>query len=243
MLRGNANGTIKGVPLNKGQQALVAADRPDNFWGYPQNTITSNSAPTVDTSRYIFRNNSPFPIMTASEMKFVKAEAAFKMGNKALALQAYKEGITASIDMLVSTYSVNVPPSRAITPASQNAFLTNPVIVPTDPTQLTLSKIMLQKYIAMFGYGILETWVDMRRYHYIDADPSGTGQVYADFAPPSGGDLYPDNLQSPNTGEFSQYVYRVRPRFNSEYVWNINELTRIGATTPYYHTKKIWIAQ
>jgi hypothetical protein len=125
----------------------------------------------------------------------------------------------------------------ALTPATRDAFLANPAVVPTNPNELTLSKIMLQKYIAMFGFGVLETWVDMRRYHYIDKDPSSTSQVYADFVVPQGGDLFPDN-----NGEL---VYRYYPRFNSEYVWNINELNRIGATTNNYHanpTEKIWFA-
>ena len=90
---------------------------------------------------------------------------------------------------------------------------------------------MLQKYIAMFGYGVLETWVDMRRYDYTDIGPDG-GQVYTDFEVPTGGDLFPDNN--------GQLVYRMRPRFNSEYVWNILELQRIGATELDYHTKKMW---
>jgi hypothetical protein len=37
-------------------------------------------------------------------------------------------------------------------------------------------------------------------------------------------------------------AYRMRPRFNSEYVWNINELNRIGATTIDYHTKEMWFS-
>jgi hypothetical protein len=35
----------------------------------------------------------------------------------------------------------------------------------------------------------------------------------------------------------------MRPRFNSEYVWNINELARIGATQLDYHTKEQWFSQ
>ena len=35
----------------------------------------------------------------------------------------------------------------------------------------------------------------------------------------------------------------VVPRFNSEYLWNIVELTRIGATQLDYHTKEQWFSQ
>lgn len=234
MLRGNANGTIKGVEPNKGQTALVANDRPENFWGVPQITA-SNTAPATDAnSRYIFRNKSPFPIMTASEIKFMKAEAAYRKGDKATALQAYKEGISLDFDMLTTTFNANIPVGKEITPANKAAYLSDPLVVPTSAAALTLSKIMLQKYIAMFGYGVLETWTDMRRFHYVDTDPTTGRKVYTDFNPPSGGDLYPDNA--------GKYVYRSRPRYNSEYVWNILELQRIGATSNDYHTREMWFS-
>jgi len=239
MLRLNTNNTFKGVPPNLGQTALALADRPENFWGVSQNPSTNNTSGAGGQGvlpRYIFQNDAPFPIMTAAEINFLKAEAYFKKGDKASALTAYKEGISQDFDMLTTTYSKNVPAGMEITAAKKAAYLADPSVVPTA-ANLTLSKIMLQKYIALFAYGVLETWVDMRRYHYVDKDPSGTGQVYADFTPPSGSDLFPDN-----NGEL---IWRYYPRFNSEYVWNINELNRIGATTNNYHAnpvEKIWFA-
>jgi hypothetical protein len=38
-------------------------------------------------------------------------------------------------------------------------------------------------------------------------------------------------------------VYRIRPRYNSEYVWNVPGLQAIGALDPSYHTKLLWIIQ
>ena len=238
LLRLNSKNEFIGVPPIDGQAALEAVDRPENFWGVSQNGAASNaSTPSPQGPRFIFRNDAPFPVMTAAEMHFLKAEAAFKQNNKAAALASYKEGIRQHFNMLMTNYNVNIPTGMALTAATRDAFLANPAVVPTNPAELTLSKIMLQKYIAMFGFGVLETWVDLRRYHYIDKDPSSSGQVYADFVVPQGGDLFPDN-----NGEL---VYRYYPRFNSEYVWNINELNRIGATTNNYHanpTEKIWFA-
>lgn len=240
MLRLNTNGTIKGVHPILGQGVLDAKDRPENFHGISQDGAASNGTGTGGRGinpRYIFQNDAPFPIMTASEMQFLIAEAAFKKGDKATALTAYKEGIKENFDMLTTTFNQNIPAGMEITPADRDAYLADPVVVPASPAELTLSKIMLQKYIALFGHGILETWVDMRRYHYTDPDPSGSGQVYAGFTPPSGGDLYPDNQ--------GELVYRYYPRYNSEYVWNILELQRIGATRLNYHAdpnEKIWFA-
>ena len=239
MLRLNSNGTIKGAHPITGQPS-TAKDRPENFHGISQEAGADNGTGTGGKGinpRYIFQNNAPFPLMTASEMHFLIAEAAFRKGDKAAALTAYKEGIKENFDMLTTTYNQNIPTGKEITTATRDAYLNDTDIVPTSAAGLTLSKIMLQKYIALFGWGVLETWVDMRRYHYIDLDPSGTGQVYAGFTPPTSGDLFPDN-----SGEL---VYRYYPRYNSEYVWNILELQRIGATQLNYHSnpsQKIWFA-
>jgi hypothetical protein len=134
--------------------------------------------------------------------------------------------------MLSTKYNEGIPVARQITPAIRDAFIANPLVV---PAQLTLTHIMLQKYISLWGHGILETWVDMRRFHYTDKDPVTGSQVYADFAIPTGSNLFVDNGGFP--------VYRVRPRFNSEYVWNLKELIRIGADKANYHTKEGWFSQ
>jgi hypothetical protein len=68
-----------------------------------------------------------------------------------------------------------------VTTAKKDAYLSNPAIVPSAGVALTLSQIMLQKYIALYGWGMHETWVDMRRYHYTDLDPATGKQVYSDL--------------------------------------------------------------
>lgn len=87
----------------------------------------------------------------------------------------------------------------------------------------------------MYGYGLVETWVDMRRYHYTDIDPATGQQVYVGFTPPSG-----INLFSNNAGKLA---YRARPRYNSEYLYNIAALQSVGALALDYHTKEQWFSQ
>jgi hypothetical protein len=236
ILRSNTNGTFKGVEPNKGETIIPAADRPESFYGVSQNPSIVSTAPATDVScRFLFRNAAPFPVMTATEMSFLKAEAAFKKGDKTTALAAYKAGISQHFDMLMTYYNTNVPTAGLLTTAIRDAFLANPAVVPATTSGLTLSMIMLQKYIAMYAYGAMETWVDMRRYHYVDVDAATGKQVYTDFVVPTGTGLFEDNG--------GKLVYRVRPRFNSEYVWNIKELGRIGATQLDYHTKECWFSQ
>lgn len=237
VLRENADSTFMGaIPAQAPSPRLSSDLIPQNFWG---GVGTSAAAPKTDVGRYIYRDSAQFPVMTASEMQFLIAEAAYRKKDYATALTAYKNGISLNFDMLSSNYSGNVPANKVITPAVKAAYLSNLAVVPASGSSLTLTQIMLQKYIALYGWGITETWVDMRRFHYTDIDASTGKQVYADFVP-AGGTLYPDNGGA--------YVYRVRPRYNSEYIYDIPSLQKVGAvdgTTPVpnYHTLKTWFAQ
>ena len=234
MLRENTNGTFKGIVPNKGSSGLATNDQPTNFWG---GTFGTTAGPANENNcRYLFRNNAEFPVMTATEMQFLKAEALFRKGDKAGALAAYTNAISLDIDMLTSKYETNVPTGKTITASVKTNFLAQPQIVPTA-ANLTLTHIMLQKFIALYGYGIHETWADMRRYHYnVDLDAATGKPVYVGFTPPSGVDLFTDNA--------GKLVYRARPRYNSEYLYNIPELTRIGAFPGLdYHTKEPWFSQ
>ena len=230
MLRENLNGTFKGFTVWLGAAGLTASDYPRNFWGNA--TPTTTLPPAVDSSRYLYQNTSPWPMMTASEIQFIIAEAAYRKGNGPLALAAYINGISLNFDMITTTYPQNVPAVFAITPANKAAYLTNNAIVPATSAGLTLSQIMLQKYIALYGWGVQQTWTDMRKYHYTDLDPITGNQVYAGFTPPP-----PANLSPTNNGKL---VYRCRPRYNSEYLYNIPELTRLGALTLDYNTVQPW---
>lgn len=230
LLRENLNGTFKGFTVWNGSTGLSANDYPRNFWGTA--LPTSTAGPSPDSSRYLYQNTSPWPMMTASEIQFIIAEAAYRKGDKPLALAAYANGISLHFDMITTTYPQNVPAVFAITPANKAAYLANTAVVPATPAGLTLSQIMLQKYIALYGWGVQQTWTDMRKYHYVDLDPATGIQVYAGFTPPSGA-----NLISTNNGKL---VYRCRPRYNSEYLYNIPELTRLGALALDYNTVQPW---
>lgn len=174
------------------------------------NTFTGVQTIPALYGKYIYQNNANIPLYTYAEMMFIKAEAAFKKNDAATALAAYRAGIQAHMDHVGATV------------AERNAYLASTAVAQTAGA-LTLSQIMIQKYIAMYGHGILETWVDMRRYRY---DPA----VYPTFTLPS-------PLAAENGGK---PAYRARPRYNSEYVWNIKALEAIGATNLDYHTYEPW---
>jgi hypothetical protein len=87
----------------------------------------------------------------------------------------------------------------------------------------------------LYGWGTHQTWIDMRKYHYKDAN-AGL-QVYANFVTPPTSPI--NYLISTNNGKL---VYRCRPRYNSEYLYNIPELTRIGAINQDYNTVECWFS-
>jgi hypothetical protein len=219
--------TFKGIrPVKGSPDGLVAADVPLNFWGGTGTTGLDANA------RYIWKDAMPWPIVTATEMHFLKAEAYYRKNQKTEALAEYVNGISTDFDMLMNDYPSAIPSLKVLTPAIKAAYLADPIVVPTA-ANLRLSHIMLQKFIALYGYGIIETWVDLRRYHYIDVE--GTfGQVYTQFAPPDPSDLFINNN--------FKYIYRTRPRYNSEFLYNVEALTQIGALALDYHTKEQWFS-
>jgi hypothetical protein len=231
----NGNGGFRGVDPGAGDGGTltkrVAAPFADSVYGNPSSAVFSSQY-----KKYLFANNAVFPVMCAMEIQFMKAEAAYRKGDLNTALTAYTKGINLHFDFInrgsfprgnTTLYNTN-----PISTAERNAYL-NGNDVKRSTATLTLSDIMLQKYIALWGWGFFETFVDLRRFHYTDIDPITGGQVYNGFILPS--PLAPENLGKP--------VYRVRPRYNSEYVWNRDELLRIGALNGDYHTYECWFSQ
>ncbi|HEX6533652.1 MAG TPA: RagB/SusD family nutrient uptake outer membrane protein [Gemmatimonadaceae bacterium] len=230
MLSPSPDGQYRGLnPLKKGFSGLSADQIPNNFYGYP------GTAGAGQPSRYIFSDKSKIPVMTYSQLQFIKAEAAYRKGDKATALAAYINGISSHIDFVNARNQDDGQTPTQITDAEKQAFLSNPAIVPATADGLTLSHIMSQKYIAEWGWGHNELWMDLRRYHYTDMDPASGTEVFRGFTPPSGGDLFTDNG--------GKLVQRMRPRYNSEYVWNQAGLEPIGGLNADYHTYPLWITQ
>ena len=221
----SANTTYRGLDINSsGFGALTAPNQPRNFFGF------TGTGGTSVPGRYLFDDKAKMPAMTYAELQFIKAEAALKMGDQPTALAAYTKAISAHIDFVnARNLDDNQQPTQ-ISAAEKAAFLADPNIVPAT---LTLSHVMSQKYIAEWGWGHNELWMDLRRYHYTDADAVSGTQVFRGFTPPT--TLYADNS--------GKIVQRIRPRYNSEYVWNLNALKAIGGDAVDFHTKPLWITQ
>lgn len=221
MISMSLDGVYRGIgPGFADGGTAVLKNQTPNPWG-----SIASANPGPGQGKYIFKDNAGFPIMTFAEMQFIKAEAAFRANNPGLALTAYQAGIGASIDFVSSVGPV-------ITPANKAIYMASGAVKQTAAT-LTLSDIMLQKYLALYAYGFVETWSDLRKYNYNVGDVKGNNPYLNAF-------VFPPSFSADNGGKPAQ---RVRPRYNSEYIWNVEALKKIGADKVDYHTVKMWFTE
>lgn len=183
-----------------------------------------NNVKQTGTAKYLFNDNARGVLMTYPVLQFMKSEALYKKGDMAGAYAAFIKGVSGALDF-VSSPPVGtsfVGTQNYISAAAKTKYLTGPS-VPQSAAALKLSDILQQKFIALFLWNPIEAWSDERRYSY-------DGTIFQGYTKPS--TLYPDNA--------GKQVYVVRPRYNSEYIWNVPALQKIGATAPDYHTTKPW---
>ena len=167
------------------------------------------------------------------------------------------------------TYAVggNVPGGDVVTKAAFNTlaeeYLAGPYVEGMTEENFTLSHIMLQKMVALFPWGSTETWTDMRKYHYdiaysgeypslnngwtlayvnqkMDSDETKVYKGY--YLAPA---LVENRRGSYNEENYGSPCYRIRPRYNSEYMWNkpaLDALKPIGGREVNYQCSIPWFA-
>jgi hypothetical protein len=227
MLNPSVDGMYRGLSPGTGQSSTVSSSTVGvrSLFGTLLGTNTIGQTGPGTVGKYFYNDKAGFPLMSYAELQFIKAEAAFVKGNKELALSAYKIAVNASLDATIRSELNPLPiASLANYNADRALYLANPAVIPTSSATLTLNHILLQKYIALWGWGVIETWTDMRKYDY-DVN------IFTSFTFPT--------TFSPNNN--SKPAHRVRPRYNSEYLWNIDALNAVGGFDLDYHTKKMWI--
>jgi len=238
---------------------------------YYGRTLSSQYSGTVNdgTGRWIYRDDAPYILTTYAEIKFCLAEAHWKLNQKPEAFNAFKEGIRADMQTTARYIFTGNQGSATggdkITTGAFNGlaseYLNGPFV--NGLTDFSLSHIMMQKWVALYPWGASEAWVDMRKYNYdIDytgAVPSnGNGYIQASLDQKWDSDpskvykgLYLEPAQvegrrgSYNIRNEGSPSYRIRPRYNSEYMWNLPSLEKlkpIPGTAENYHTSIPWFA-
>jgi hypothetical protein len=105
----------------------------------------------LTVGKWYSSENSPLQIITYAECEFMKAEAEFGKGNSDDAYNAYIAGITAHMQKM------------GVADTAIERYTTDPAVA-VGAENLTLQRIMEEKYIAMFLSPV--TWDDMRRTDY-----------------------------------------------------------------------------
>lgn len=137
----------------------------------------------------IASRNSPMPLATYTEQKFIEAEVFLRTGNQGAADQAFKDAVIASLEQH-DVYDENW--------VNENADIDN----------VTLEDIITQKYIALFLQP--EVWADWRRTGYPQLN-AASGNVTQNKIPrrylyPESENFYnPDNV--PQDIEVAQRVW------------------------------------
>jgi hypothetical protein len=154
----------------------------DMNWYYSTQAMSAGAVGS--TGSFQIRPNSDQEILTYHEMCFIKAEVLLRQGQTGTALQAYKEGIKAHIDMMQAKLTewksadYKNPDMWPMDAAEINAYL-NSAAVCQNAGELKMSDIMLQKYLAM-GCSI-ENWNDMRRFNFSAGNIGTFGVVYPGY--------------------------------------------------------------
>ncbi|WP_300598316.1 SusD/RagB family nutrient-binding outer membrane lipoprotein [Niabella sp.] len=237
---------------------------------YGRNAASLYSGAVHDgIGRWIYRDDAPYILTTYAEIQFCLAEAYWKLGKKAEAFAAFKEGVKADMTTTgryIYTGKSGSPTggdkiSKSLYATLADQYVSGPFV--NGLANFTLSHIMIQKWIALYPWGAPEAWVDLRKYNYDikytgeypkngngwtptlvdqkwDSDPQ---KVYKGFY------LMPAQVQgrkvSYDIKNQGAPCYRLRPRYNSEYMWNLASLQAlkpIPGTADNYQTSIPWFA-
>ena len=171
-----------------------------------------------------------FEAITYHEVKFIEAEAAYRAGDKVLALSSLREGIRAHMKKIGvgGTFAAPAVTFPVITDAQIAAYLASAAVPQTVAELTSLRPILEQKYIAMFLNP--DSWSDLRR---MDFDPL----IYVNFQYPT----YSGGGTGPLAGK---YPRRLLPGA-TEVTVNPNAVagnySEAGATSDQdYVTKPLW---
>ncbi|MFT3904656.1 MAG: SusD/RagB family nutrient-binding outer membrane lipoprotein [Niabella sp.] len=147
------------------------------------NPMVDNYA-MADYSRPNLKQESSIIWMTAAEVAFLKAEGALNGWNVGgTAEELYKQGVQLSFDQwnagTAATYLTNTSQRGALADEKNPGFNTafsSPITVSWEEggnsKESQLSKIITQKWIAMFPYGAAEAWAEWRRTGYPNMLPA-----------------------------------------------------------------------
>jgi hypothetical protein len=182
------------VYVNMRSSALATSGNPDqpaNDVNWYPSKDAYNAGVIGSTGSFQVRPVSDQDILTYYEMCFIKAEVYMRKGDAADAYTAYIAGIQANMDKMQAKLTewkgagfnknaagVVIPDMEPMNPDDIASYMASSAVA-QGPGTLSMSDIMLQKYIAM-GCSI-ENWNDMRRFDFSAGDVGSFGVVYPGY--------------------------------------------------------------
>lgn len=232
------------VYVNLRSSALATSGIPDQpatdvSW-YP--SAAAYSAGVVgSTGSFQVRPVSDQEILTYHEMCFIKAEVYMRKGDPANAYTAYIAGIQAHLNMMQaklaewqgSGYAATNPDMAPMNQTDITNYLASNAVAQSAGT-LTMSDIMLQKYIAM-GCSI-ENWNDMRRFNFSAGNVGNFGVVYPGY---QRGALFTGNAQLTGGSPTDPRYWMRRWMLPPTYEINYNSINTL-ALNPHASEPNIW---
>jgi len=184
LMKPNAEGEYRYVYPSEGKSAILSEDDFPDLY-----------------DSYVTKDLSPMFFFTEEELQFILAEAYFNKGEIENSYVAFLDGIKANM-------------TRVGVEQSEIDDFSSSILIPQNSSELTLSHIMMQKYVALWLQG--EVWTDMRRYNYSD-------QIYSGLKKPRYSAYYWDR-DNPN-----EWIERLPYDTETEEIYNKPELERLGA--------------
>ncbi|MEO6313950.1 MAG: SusD/RagB family nutrient-binding outer membrane lipoprotein [Chitinophagaceae bacterium] len=217
---------------------IPAQGQTDVSW-YPS-AAAFNAGAVASTGSFQIRPVSDQEIVTFHEMNFIKAEVYLRKGDAGNAYTAYLAGIQAHLNMMQakltswqsSSYTATNPDMAPMNSTAMSTYLTSPAVATAGA--LTMSDIMLQKYIAM-GCSI-ENWNDMRRLNFSAGNVGGFGVVYPGY---QRGPLFTGQAQLTGTAPSDVRYWMRRWALPPTYEINYNSINTL-ALNPHATDVNIW---
>jgi hypothetical protein len=227
------------VSLRSFALATGGVDPLDVDW-YPSAAAMAAGA-VGSTGSYQIRPVSDQEILTYAEMCFIKAEVYMRKGDAADAYTAYRQGIQAHLDMMQakltewqsSGFTKTNPDMAPMSDSAVQAYLSSSAVA-QDAGSLTMSDIMLQKYVAM-GCSI-ENWNDMRRFDFSAGDIGNFGVVYPGY---DRGPLFTGQAQLTGSSKNDPRYWMRRWALPPTYEINYNSVNTLSLN-PHAGDPNIW---
>lgn len=238
------------VNLRSNSLATTGVAQPANDVTFYPTLASYTSGVVASTGSFQIRPVSDMELMMYHEMCFIKAEVYMRKSDAANAYTAYRAGIQAHLDYMQSKLNqwkgsydktssgIANPDMNPMDQTAINTYLASNAVA-QGAGGLTMSDIMLQKWIAM-GVSI-ENWNDMRRFNFSAGNVGSFGVVYPGY---QRGPLFTGQAQltggSPTDPGYWIRRFALPPTYEIQYNFIHTTALNAHATDPNIWSLPVW---